>query len=86
VRRAALVGVGDRGAKRPVVILELRERRKPRRSLLEELHAIAARHPHTAIIDTFLFHPRFPVDIRHNAKIGREQLAGWAAKRLQEAR
>jgi len=23
-------------------------------------------------IETFLFHPRFPVDIRHNAKIGRE--------------
>ena len=27
---------------------------------------------HTAKIGTFLFHPRFPVDIRHNAKIGRE--------------
>ena len=54
--------------------------------MLEELRTLAANHPHTASIDTFLFHPRFPVDIRHNAKIGREQLASWAAKRLQEAR
>jgi olefin beta-lactone synthetase len=29
-----------------------------------------------------LFHPRFPVDIRHNAKIGREQLARWAAGKV----
>ena len=29
-----------------------------------------------------LFHPGFPVDIRHNAKIGRETLAVWAATRV----
>ena len=34
---------------------------------------------HTARIATFLPHPGFPVDIRHNAKIGRETLAAWAA-------
>ena len=35
---------------------------------------------HTAKIDTFLRYPKpFPVDIRHNAKIGREKLAAWAA-------
>ena len=33
-------------------------------------------------IDTFLLHPSFPVDIRHNAKIFRESLATWAARRL----
>jgi len=27
-----------------------------------------------------LFHPSFPVDIRHNAKISREKLALWAEK------
>jgi len=31
-------------------------------------------------IDRFLRHPGFPVDIRHNAKIGRETLAAWAAR------
>ncbi len=40
---------------------------------------ISARHPHTARVRTFLPHPGFPVDIRHNAKIGREKLAARAA-------
>ena len=38
---------------------------------------------HTARIAHFLRHPRFPVDIRHNAKIGREQLARWATDVLR---
>jgi hypothetical protein len=29
-----------------------------------------------------LFHPGFPVDIRHNAKIGRRALAEWAKPRV----
>jgi hypothetical protein len=41
---------------------------------------------HTAKIDTFLCHPRFPVDIRHNAKIGREKLAAWATRQLTKQR
>jgi acyl-CoA synthetase (AMP-forming)/AMP-acid ligase II len=45
-----------------------------------ELREIGARHPHTARITVFLRHKRFPVDIRHNAKIGREKLATWAAQ------
>jgi hypothetical protein len=32
---------------------------------------------------TVLFHPSFPVDIRHNAKIFREKLAVWAARRVR---
>ena len=32
-------------------------------------------------VEAFLCHPKaFPVDIRHNAKIGRETLAKWAAR------
>ena len=38
---------------------------------------------HTKGIETILFHPAFPVDIRHNAKIFREKLAVWAARRLR---
>ena len=34
------------------------------------------------VLDTFLFHPSFPVDIRHNAKIFREKLAVWATRKL----
>ncbi|MFM7751884.1 MAG: hypothetical protein ACKPB0_15855, partial [Opitutaceae bacterium] len=44
-----------------------------------ELRALARRHPHTAAIRRFLFHPRFPVDVRHNAKIHRLTLTRWAA-------
>jgi hypothetical protein len=49
-----------------------------------ELRAIAARHPHTARITAYLPHPGFPVDIRHNAKIGREKLAVWATTQLEQ--
>ena len=93
VHRAALVGVGPRGRQRPVLCIErdasakspLWERRKPRR-LLQELQDLARNHPHTSPITTFLFHPRFPVDIRHNAKINRERLAAWATQQLARAR
>ena len=87
VRRSALVGVGERGAQRAVVVIEPArpahpwERRNPRK-LLQELREIAAAHTHTARLDTFHFHPALPVDIRHNAKIQRERLALWAARRL----
>jgi len=30
-----------------------------------------------------LFHPSFPVDIRHNSKIFREKLAIWAEKQIK---
>ncbi len=84
VRRTALVGVGTAGAQRPVLCVEPERRlgRRQRAGLLVELAALAERHSHTRRVQTFLLHRRFPVDIRHNAKIGREQLAGWASKRL----
>ncbi len=50
----------------------------------QELRHLADGFVHTAKVDAFLFHPRFPVDIRHNAKIGREQLAVWAEKELRK--
>ena len=81
VRRSALVGIGEKGNQRPVVVIEPLERRKPRK-LLEQLQTLAQSHPQTAMLDTFLFHPALPVDIRHNAKIQRERLAVWAATKL----
>jgi hypothetical protein len=48
------------------------------RALARELRELALRHPHTAAIDRFFFHPGFPVDVRHNAKIHRLTLARWA--------
>ncbi|WP_396616141.1 olefin beta-lactone synthetase [Lysobacter soli] len=85
VRRTALVGIGAMGAQRPVLCVELAHgvdaSEWPR--IERELRWIASAHAHTSGIDTFLRHPKFPVDIRHNAKIGREKLAVWAAGRAR---
>jgi len=85
VRRTALVGIGAMGAQRPVLCVELAggidAREWPR--IERELRAIGSHHAHTAGVDTFLRHPKFPVDIRHNAKIGREKLAVWASSRVR---
>lgn len=79
VKRAALVGV----AGKPVICIEKEPSTKMTdEDLSQELLALGVRHPHTSGITTILFHPSFPVDIRHNAKIDRERLAVWAAGRL----
>ncbi|MEH6420050.1 olefin beta-lactone synthetase [Pseudomonas sp. CGJS7] len=78
VRRTALVGTGASGAQRPLLWVELHQPRigdTERKRIVEELREIGARHAHTAGIERIRFHPGFPVDIRHNAKIGREKLA-----------
>jgi acyl-CoA synthetase (AMP-forming)/AMP-acid ligase II len=82
VRRTALVGVPRRGVTLPVVCVELRPGRWSWPVVEAELRARAAAHPRTAGLVEFLRHPGFPVDVRHNAKIGRERLAAWAAARL----
>lgn len=87
VFRSALVGVGAHGAQKPVIVVEPMPGKMPRRrtqseQFVEELRELGATNPETADIDTFLFHPTLPVDIRHNAKIFREKLAVWAAAKL----
>jgi acyl-CoA synthetase (AMP-forming)/AMP-acid ligase II len=84
VRRTALVGVGAPGAQRPVLCVELRKgiARGGHARIADELRHLGEGFVHTAKVDTFLFHPGFPVDIRHNAKIGREKLAAWATLQL----
>jgi olefin beta-lactone synthetase len=88
VRRTALVGVGARGAQKPVLCVELNAgiAGTQHARIADELRHIGEGFVHTATVDTFLFHPRFPVDIRHNAKIGREKLAGWATRQLARQR
>ena len=74
----------DAGAVRRVAHGRCEGRGRPR--IVDELRHLADGFVHTATIGTFLFHPRFPVDIRHNAKIGREPLARWAARELRRRR
>jgi acyl-CoA synthetase (AMP-forming)/AMP-acid ligase II len=85
VYRTALVGVGEPGSQRPVLCVELEAgvARTRRARVREELLELGSRYEHTRNITTILFHRGFPVDIRHNAKIGRSKLAAWAARRVQ---
>lgn len=86
VRRSALVGVGAAGAQRPVLLLELEPAAADAAERIEaEARNRAAAFAHTRGIADVLFHAQFPVDIRHNAKIGREALARWAGKKLASA-
>lgn len=88
VRRTALVGFGPHRGQRPVLCVELAPgtAREQWPRIEGELRALGANNPVTKVIDDFLPHPAFPVDIRHNAKIRRELLAGWAADRLTGSR
>jgi acyl-CoA synthetase (AMP-forming)/AMP-acid ligase II len=87
VRRSALVGVGAAGEQIPVLLLELeRESSDSAERIEAEARNRAQAFAHTRAIEQVLFHPQFPVDIRHNAKIGREKLAAWAATRIVRAR
>jgi acyl-CoA synthetase (AMP-forming)/AMP-acid ligase II len=80
VFRTALVGVNKHGTVQPALCVELEKRsgRKEHETIRRELLEIGRAYPHTREISEILFHPAFPVDIRHNAKIFREKLALWA--------
>ncbi len=73
-QRAALVGVGERGAQRAVVFVEQGDKPVPSLSQVQALPGCAA------IDEVRAFAGAFPVDRRHNAKIERERLAVLAAK------
>ncbi|HVW21942.1 MAG TPA: fatty acid CoA ligase family protein [Opitutaceae bacterium] len=79
--RCALVGLGPPGSQRPALVAEAAVRgQADARALAGELRALARQNPASAAIDRFYFKPRFPVDVRHNAKIHRLALARWAAR------
>ena len=79
VRRTALVPVTIGGVVHPLVCVE----REPGLAMAEmQLFAALTDLAKPFGITRFLVHPAFPVDIRHNAKIGREILAVWAQARV----
>jgi acyl-CoA synthetase (AMP-forming)/AMP-acid ligase II len=78
--RCALIGLGERPAQIPALVAETAVKNsREARALARELRELARAHPHTAAIQTFYFREKFPVDVRHNAKIHRLTLARWAA-------
>lgn len=87
IYRSALIGQGEQGSERPVIVVEALAGQAPSGkqatdALFGELKTLAQAQPHTAGIETFLLHPSFPVDLRHNAKIRREDLREWAKGRV----
>jgi acyl-coenzyme A synthetase/AMP-(fatty) acid ligase len=85
VYRSALVGIGNPPQQEPVLCVELEEDEKKDKAspqLRQEILDLGTHHDQTRQIQTLLFHPSFPVDVRHNAKIFREQLADWASKKV----
>ncbi|MCL2304020.1 MAG: fatty acid CoA ligase family protein [Planctomycetaceae bacterium] len=75
VFRSALVGISVAKLKEPAIFIELKPGVEPSDELLQELKSLAKANPLTQRIERIRFHPGFPVDVRHNAKINREQLA-----------
>jgi len=66
----------------PALFVELEKGERETAELTLELLALGAAQAHTKAIKTIFYHPAFPVDIRHNAKISREKLAELAAEKL----
>ncbi|WP_026818263.1 alpha/beta fold hydrolase [Arthrobacter castelli] len=86
VGRAAVVGVGPDGAQVPVAVVEtLPPADRPSLAapaLTAAVRAAAAAANPDAGISAVLVVAELPTDIRHNAKIDRAGLAGWAAEVL----
>jgi acyl-CoA synthetase (AMP-forming)/AMP-acid ligase II len=95
VRRSALVGIGSPGAKTPILIVEtvhdwpaaqqtssrhMGSKSSAWQALIGQLQQLGQEHEMTQGILEFLWHPSLPVDVRHNAKINREQLTEWAVE------
>jgi len=85
VARSALIGVGMEQKKTPVIVIQPTEEmlrrhgkrwsRRAYQQLQTELLELASQHTATQNVLQLLFHSSLPVDVRHNAKINREQLA-----------
>jgi acyl-coenzyme A synthetase/AMP-(fatty) acid ligase len=81
VYRSALVGRGEKGKQTPVILVEPVREHWPKTAeqkerLIAELLNLASRNPLTRRIEDIRIRDKpLPVDIRHNSKIFREQLA-----------
>ena len=83
VYRSALVGLGQRGYQKPVVVIEPWPEHWPvddsaQQQLIAQVIELCQSNEKTNEINTVLIKDKLPVDIRHNSKIFREQLTEWA--------
>jgi olefin beta-lactone synthetase len=84
VFRTALVGIKKDDITVPALCVEMEDEYygDNKKQLKIELMELGAKFVHTRVITDFFFHPEFPVDIRHNAKINRTRLAVWAQGKI----
>lgn len=81
VRRSALVDLsGEVGIVIEPLLEAFPKSKKAKAQFIDELMRLARLDPITADIRKIFFHPSFPVDARHNAKIFRDRLGVWARK------
>jgi len=79
VSRCALIGLGAPGHQSPALVVEKADIDSvAAKRLTKELRHLARAGVHTASIKRYYYCPKFPVDVRHNAKIHRLKLAKWA--------
>jgi acyl-CoA synthetase (AMP-forming)/AMP-acid ligase II len=88
VFRSALIGVGEVPNRRGAIVVEPQpgsspRGRKRRHQLVSQLRQLGQGTDHTKEIQEILVRKSLPVDVRHNVKINREQLAIWAARKLR---
>ena len=80
VKRSALVGVHGRA----YIVIECHAHPSQSQSQIkQDLHHKIHSIPQLQNITDVFFHPSFPVDVRHNAKIHRLQLANWVRSQLK---
>jgi acyl-CoA synthetase (AMP-forming)/AMP-acid ligase II len=90
IYRSALVGIGRRGNQTPAIVVEPLPDQMPKEKsgiekLIGELRKLAKSAAHTANIEHIFIRKALPVDVRHNVKINREELAVWAGKQINRS-
>jgi acyl-CoA synthetase (AMP-forming)/AMP-acid ligase II len=86
VFRCALIGLGDAPRQTPALVVEPRAGSFPatdadRERFIAELRELGRIHPQSTVVKHIVFQRALPVDVRHNAKIHRLQLAKeWTAR------
>lgn len=76
VYRSALIGLGERPSQEPAIVIEPEPSAWPKsqaekKAFTDRVHTALGKHTHTAQIQKVFFEKKFPVDVRHNAKIHR---------------
>lgn len=85
VERTALVGLGVPGSARPHLVVIPAAGHAPDAALARTLLAHGAAHELGRLVEGLAFKDAFPVDVRHNAKIHRGELATWLAAQPKDA-